>query len=234
MVAYAKPNIAVVANGASPEDLNKWVGQFFAECPDQVLEGVPISGDEPTQYFGGEERVAHSGPSSMILAFPGSSSFTGKAYKPELAVLSALLGGKTNIKWSPGFSLLSKATEEFPQAHIDTVHRTYSDAGLITVSISGHGAHVSSASREVVKALKDTANGNISAEDIKKAKATAKFRALEAGQNIDTGLESTGAGLIQGGKPYQLDELGSTLDAVTDDQVKKVNSNSVYLYMLES
>jgi hypothetical protein len=31
--AYAKPNIAVVANGASQAELSKWVGEFFTEVP---------------------------------------------------------------------------------------------------------------------------------------------------------------------------------------------------------
>ena len=224
MVAYAKPNIAVVANGAPFDDLKKWVGEFFSECPEKPLDGVPLVGDEPTQYYGGEERVARQAGSAMVIAFPGSSSFTGKAYKPELAVLAALLGGGSNIKWSPGFSLLSRATEAYPQAHVQTVHRTYSDAGLITVSLHGDGAQIANASKDVVKALKDTASGKISSEEIKKAKATAKFQALESGQNIDTGLESTGAGLIHGGKPYQLDELGKSLDSVTEDQVKAVSA----------
>ncbi|KAL9124317.1 MAG: hypothetical protein Q9217_006343 [Psora testacea] len=220
--AYAKSNIAVVANGANHQDLSKWVGEFFTESPSSPPSDFPAASTSPSKYYGGEERIAHDSGNTMILAFPGSSSFTGGSYKPEMAVLAALLGGQSNIKWSPGFSLLSKATTAYPQAHISTTHHTYSDAGLLTVCMSGNARHIRDASQEVVNALKDTAAGKVSSEDIKKARATAKFKALESGQNIDTGIELTGAGLIQGGKAFQIDEVGKGMDGVSEDQVKKV------------
>ncbi|KAL9104452.1 MAG: hypothetical protein Q9163_000604 [Psora crenata] len=236
-VAYAKPNIAVVANGASHQDMSKWVGQFFTECHSSLPPDSSSEGTSPSKYYGGEERVAHDSGNTMILAFPGSSSFTGGSYKPEMAVLAALLGGRSNIKWSSGFSLLSKATEAYPQAHISTTHHTYSDAGLLTVCISGNARHVRDASREVVIALKDTAAGKVSSEDIKKARATAKFQALESGQNIDTGIELTGAGLIQEGKAFQIDEVGKGMDDVSEAQVKKDDyyaGNRRYSYSMKS
>ena len=220
--AYAKNNFAVVANGANHEDLSKWVGQFFTESPSSPPSDAPSTTISPSKYYGGEERIAHAGGNTMVLAFPGSSSFAGGSFKPEMAVLAALLGGQSNIKWSPGFSLLSKATAAYPQAHILTTHHTYSDAGLLTVSMSGNARQISDASKDVVKALKDTAAGKVSSEEIKKARAAAKFDALESGQNIDTGIESTGAGLNQGGKAFQIDEVGKGIEDVTEEQVKKV------------
>ena len=222
--AYAKSNFAVVANGANHQDLSKWVGQFFTESPSSPPPNFPATGTTPSKYYGGEERIAHDSGNTMLLAFPGSSSFTGGSYKPEMAVLAALLGGQSNIKWSPGFSLLSKATAAYPQAHILTTHHTYSDAGLLTVCMSGSARHIRDASHEVVKALKDTAAGKVSSEEIKKARATAKFKTLESGQNVSTGIELTGAGLVEGGKAFQIDDLGKSIDGVLEDQVKKVCS----------
>lgn len=220
--AFAKPNFAVVANGANHQEFSKWVDQFFLESPATKSADIPETGKSATKYYGGEERIAFDRGNTLIVAFPGSGSFTGGSWKPELAVLATLLGGQTTIKWSPGFSLLSKATESFPLAHILTTHHTYSDAGLLTVEITGKGEQVADASFEVVKALKIVASGNVSAEEVKKAVATAKFQALESGQNISTGIELTGAGLVQGGKAYQLDEVGKSIGAVTEEQVKKV------------
>ena len=223
-VAYAKPNFSVVANGASHQELKKWVGQFFTESPATPPSGLPSGGTSPSKYYGGEERIAHAGGNTMVIAFPGSSSFTGGAYKPEMPVLATLLGGQSSIKWSPGFSLLSRATVEYPQAHISTAHLTYSDAGLLTVTLSGNAGQVRGASEAVVKALKDTAAGKVTGEEIQKAKATAKFQALDSGQNIDAGIELTGAGLVQGGKAFQIDEVGKSIDGVTEEQVKKVSA----------
>lgn len=221
--AYAKPNIAVVANGASHADLSKWVGEFFSDVSSSPPSDVPAIDTTPTKYYGGEERIAHDSGNTMILAFPGSSSFTGSSYKPELVVLAALLGGESSIKWSPGFSLLSRNTAAHPHAHISTSHAAYSDAGLLCISITGNANHIKAASIEVVKTLKSVAAGEVSNEDLKKAIASAKFTALESGESLATGVELTGAGLIYGGKAFQIDEVGKGIDSVSGDQLKKVS-----------
>lgn len=223
-MAYAKPNFAVVANGAEHSELSKWVGEFFTDSEDSPSSKAPLIDNTPSKYYGGEERIAHDSGNSMVLAFPGSSSFTGQSYKPEISVLAALLGGQSSIKWSPGFSLLSKATEAFPGAHIQTTSAAYSDAGLLCISITGKARQVAYASKHVVDILKQVASGNIGKEDIKKAVASARFKALETGQNIAAGLELTGAGLINEGKAHQIDEVGKGIDGVTEDQVKKVSN----------
>ena len=219
--AYARSNVAVVANGTSHSELAKWVGEFFSEVSDgssRVKLSSPAS-----QYHGGEERISHDAANVMVLAFPGSSSFTsGSSYKPEVSVLAALLGGETSIKWTTGFSLLAKAASEYQHVHVSTQNAAYSDTGLFTVTLTGNAAQMAKASKNVVDALKKIAAGGVDAEDVKKAKALAKFRALEAGQNIDAGLEATGSGLITGGKPYQIDELAQSLDKVSADKVKAV------------
>ena len=220
--AYAKPNFAVVANGASHSEFSKWVGEFFEDSPSSHPSDVPPINTTPSKYYGGEERIAHDGSNTMLIAFPGSSSFTGGSYKPEISVLASLLGGKSDIKWSPGFSLLARATETYPYAHISSTNAAYSDAGLLCISLTGNADHIKEASKEVVKSIKSIAAGEISEENYKKAVATARFKALEAGQNITAGLELTGAGLVHGGKAHQIDEVGKSIDGVSVDQVKKV------------
>lgn len=227
--AYAKSNIAVVANGASHSEFSKWVGEFFAETGSGSSQ-VQLS-NQASQYFGGEERIAHASGNVVILGFPGSSSFTsGSSYKPEIAVLTALLGGKSSIKWSPGFSLLSKAGKDWPFAHISTQNAAYSDAGLLYITLTGKASHVANASKNVVDTLKKIAAGDVAEEDIKKAIALAKFRALESGEQTEVGLEATGSGLIAGGKPYQIDEIGSAIGKVTSDKVKAVSVGSSWCF----
>jgi ubiquinol-cytochrome c reductase core subunit 2 len=178
---------------------------------------------EATKYHGGEERIAHDGGNSLVIAFPGSSSFTaGGSYKPEIAVLAALLGGKSSIKWSPGFSLLSKAASSFPGASAATTHFTYSDAGLLSIQFSGSASAIRNASAEAVKALRSISDGSISKEDFTKAVASAKYNALEEGQNIEAGLVATGAGLVHGGKAFQIDQIGKSIEGVSADKLKSV------------
>jgi len=214
--AYTRENIAVVANGASHCEFSKWVGEFFQDTPKGSKLSSPAS-----QYYGGEERIAHGSGNVMILGFSGSSSFTsGSSYKPEIAVLAALLGGETSIKWSPGFSLLAKAAKDFPQVAVSTQHASYSDAGLLYVTFIGDAAQIAKASKNAVETIKKIAAGEIAEEDIKKATALAKFRALEAGQQTEAGLEATGSGLISGGTAFQIDEIGASIDKVSADKVK--------------
>lgn len=220
--AYAKPNFAVVANGANHDELEKWIGEFFVDSPAAPPKDLPPIETKPTRYYGGEERIAHDGGNNMILAFPGSGAYTGGHYNPAIAVLSSLLGGQSYIKWSPGFSLLARATRAQTQAHVSTRNLSYSDAGLLTISLGGNARHIREASEAIVEILKAISGGDIAKDDIKKAVAYAKFRTLSAGENTSTGLEMTGAGLVQSGKPSQLDGIADAIDGVTEESVKKV------------
>ena len=223
--AYQASNIAVVANGASHSEVSKWVKEFFS---DMNTGSSRFDVKSPaSKYYGGEERIAHGSGNVLILGFPGSSSFTtGSSYKPEISVLAALLGGESSIKWSPGFSLLSKAAKDFPGAHVSTTNDAYSDAGLLYVTIKGSAEQVGKASKGVVDALKKVASGDVAEEDIKKATVLAKYRALEAGQQTSSGLEATGTGLIAGGKPTNFEEIASSIDKVSSDKVKAVSNSS--------
>lgn len=202
--------------------MTKWVGEFFGDV--KASPKVNIS-SPAAKYYGGEERIAHpSANNALAIAFPGSSSFTsGSAYKPEVAVLAALLGGKSSIKWSPGFSLLAKAAASSPGANVSTISSSYSDAGLLTINFSGPAEAVRNASIEAVKVLKTISEGSIAKEDFTKAVARAKFGSLEEVANIEAGLVSTGAGLVQGGKPFQFAEVVKSLEGVTQEQVKAVS-----------
>lgn len=231
--AYARSNIAVVANGATHSDLSKWVKEFYGETG-TGSSTIKLQ-STPTKYHGGEERIAHSSGNVMVLGFPGSTSFTaGSGYKPELAVLAALLGGETSIKWAPGFSLLSKALDKAAEthsiAHISTTQASYSDSGLLLVTITGKGPDVAFAGKVVVETLKQVAAGNVSQEDLKKATMLAKFRALEAGESAEVGIEATGMGLIGGGSAYQIDEIAGQIEKVSSEKVKAVSHSYISIF----
>lgn len=216
-IAYAKPNFAVVANGADHGEFSKWVSEFFDDVPAQPA--APVESKQ-TKYVGGEERIAHDGGNAMVIAFPGSSSFTGKFYKPEIAVLGSLLGGQSAVKWSPGFTILGNAAT--PGTKVKTTSAIYSDAGLLYTTITGSANGVADTARAAVQAIQKIAAGEISSEQISKAKAAAKFKELEHGQDIRAGLELTGNGLIHNTQAYQIDEVAKAIDGVSEEAVKKV------------
>ncbi|KAI1916836.1 ubiquinol-cytochrome c reductase core subunit 1 [Ophidiomyces ophidiicola] len=219
--AYTKATTAVVSSGANASEVSKWVSQFFNDVPASAANGpfAALAG-QPAQYFGGEQRIASQSGNAMVIAFPGSSSFGTQGYKAEYDVLAALLGGQSSIKWSAGSSILAKATESVSGVSISTKHATYSDAGLLCVTLSGNAESLGQAGKNVVDAIKKIASGNIASEDIKKAIAFAKFRALESGQNLTTGVELTGSALVHGSKPFQIVQVGQNIEKVTEEQVK--------------
>lgn len=227
--AYARSNIAVVANGAKHADLSKWVKEFFSEATGTGSQSAKIE-SKASKYYGGEERIAHGSGNALILGFPGSASFTsGSSYKPEIAVLTALLGGQSAIKWSPGFSLLANAAHSTPGAQVNTTHAAYSDAGLLYVSLTGKATDIATASKDVVDTLKKVASGDVSEEAFKKAVSSARFSALEAGEQTNAGLEATGNGLIVGGKAFQIDELAKAFEGIGKDKITQVSSSQASL-----
>ena len=221
--AYSAPNISIAANGVDHSELSRWLDEFYNNTSKSSQANTDLFESPLSKYYGGEERISHGSGNTMVLAFQGSTSYTGKAYKPEIAVLAALLGGKSTIKWSPGFSLLSKAAAEHPAISINTKSAIYSDAGLLYTVIDGPADAVSNMAKSVVSAIKDIASGKVSKEDYQKAVAHAKFVELEFGSNIQAGLELTGTGLISNNNAYQLDETAKAIGNVTKDQVERVS-----------
>lgn len=221
--AYSVPNISFAANGVDHSELSRWIDEFYTNTSKSSQPNIHLPESPPTKYHGGEERISHGSGNTMVIAFQGSSSFTGKAYKPEIAVLAALLGGKSTIKWSPGFSLLSKAASEQPSISIDTKSAIYSDAGLLYTVIDGPAEAVSNMAKFLVSTIKDLASGKVSKEDYQKAVAHAKFVELEFGSNTQAGLELTGTGLISSNNAYQLDETAKSIGNVTKDQLERVS-----------
>lgn len=222
--AYAKSNIALVSSGPSSADVSKWAGEFFKELPSSTSSSqYSLQPNAASKYFGGEQRVSSKAGNSVVIAFPGSSAFGTSGFKPEVSVLASLLGGESTIKWTPGFSLLSQATQGFSQLRASAKNHAYSDAGLFTITLSGKADQVNAASKKAVDTLNKVAAGEVSAEDIKKATAMAKFRALESLQNLETGLQATGSALINGSKPYDVVEVAQAVDNVTEQQVKDVS-----------
>lgn len=226
-LAYRKSNIALVGNGVEKEELGKRVTEFFSDMRTEPAEGVPPMSHEQTKYYGGEERIAHSKSNAMVIAFPGSSSLTGGFYKPEVSVLAALLGGQSTIKWSPGFSMLGKATAgRYGISEVATRSEIYSDAGLIYTVMEGDGNAIGQTAADLVGFIRSIADGKIDKEDFQKARALARFKELEHGQNVYAGLELTGNGLVQDNQPYQLDESAKKIGEVTIEQVKKVSQHN--------
>ncbi|KAK1761254.1 Metalloenzyme, LuxS/M16 peptidase-like protein [Echria macrotheca] len=213
--AYTKSNIAVVADGASEAGLSKWVESFFKAVPTESQESIFSN---TSKYHGGETRISRNGSNAVVIGFNGASLGENK---PEIAVLAGLLGGESGIKWSPGFSLLSKATSGVPGVHAHAANFAYSDAGLFTIQISGGSAlGVRKVAEEAVKAIKSVADGSIPQEDVVKAVAKARFNLLALSETSGAGLVHAGANLISGGQPLVVSDRLKALESVNGDKLK--------------
>jgi ubiquinol-cytochrome c reductase core subunit 2 len=219
---YTKPNIVIVADGASQSSLSKWIEPFFRDVPASASSPLQLF-TEASKYYGGEQRTSLTGSNAMVLAFPGHNLNSDKA---DVAVLTALLGGQSSIKWSPGFSLLSKASAAAPGSSIVAKNLAYTDAGLLTIQITGSSGAVRKGAGEAVKALKSVAESGVSKEVLTKAIAKAKFDLLSQNELTGTGIVSTGNSLIHGGKIFQVTEALKGYEAVTTEKVKAVSVES--------
>lgn len=222
---YTRGNIAIVADGTTQASLSKWVEPFFRDVPVKAEAGLPLY-NEASKYYGGEQRVSMSGSNAMVIGFPGSNLNADKA---DIAVLAALLGGESSIKWSPGFSLFSKASAAAKGATIVAKNLAYTDAGLLTIQITGSAASVRVGAQEAVKALKSVAESGINAEVLAKAKAKAKFDLLSVNELTGNGIVSAGNSLIHGGKIFQVSEALKSYESVTSDKIKAVSYDDPYM-----
>lgn len=219
---YTKPNIAIVADGATQDNLSKWIDPFFRDVPSSSTSPLQLF-TEASKYYGGEQRTSLSGANALVIAFPGFNLSSDKA---DVAILTALLGGESNIKWSPGFSLLGKAAAAAPGANIVAKNLAYTDAGLLTIQITGSPVAVRKGAEEAVKALKSVAESGVTKEVLTKAIAKAKFDLLSANELTGAGMVSAGNSLIHGGKIFEVASALKSYESVTADKVKAVSSNS--------
>lgn len=227
---YTKPNIAIVADGATQANLSKWVDPFFRDVPSSSTSNLSLF-TEGSKYYGGEQRTSLSGPNALVIAFPGFNLSSDKA---DVAVLAALLGGESSIKWSPGFSLLSKASAAAPGSTIVAKNLAYTDAGLLTIQVTGSSVAVRKGAEEAVKALKSVAESGVTKEVLTKAIAKAKFDLLSANELTGTGMVAAGNSLIHGGKIFQVTDALKKYEAVTADKVKAVGFGPITPHYLQA
>ncbi|KAA8913218.1 Metalloenzyme, LuxS/M16 peptidase-like protein [Sphaerosporella brunnea] len=190
----------------------KWTSQFFADVP----QGNGIS-SPATKYFGGENRIYGARGDSLVIAFPGSQG--GPSFKAEYIVLSYLLGGQSGTKWNAGTSILSQAVNQMTDVKAVAQHVAYSDAGLLSVTITGPHESLQKAGEEVVKGINSLTT--VKAEDMRKAIAQAKFDVLSGAEDRSHGLELVGQSVIASGKAPQVVEVVKALEGVTVSAVQQ-------------
>jgi ubiquinol-cytochrome c reductase core subunit 2 len=169
--AFAKNNIAVLGTGIEQSVLSQLVEKSFASASATSTTTSPAS-----TYHGGENRAdSHGGPQTVFIGFGA----TGEP-SAELATLAAYLSPQPSIKWSKGISSMAFSIPE--GVSVQSVYLPYSDASLVGLLVQGQtAAGVKEAAKAAVQVIKGAAApGGVSAQDLKKAVAKAKFAAANA------------------------------------------------------
>lgn len=226
---YTKPNIAIVADGTTQASLGKWIEPFFRDVKPSAAESPLPLFTEASKYYGGEQRTSLSGTNAVVIAFPGSNLSSDKA---DVAVLASLLGGESSIKWAPGFTLFAQAAAAAPGAKIRAQNLAYSDAGLLTIQVTGSPVATREGALEAVKALKSVVESGVTKEVLTKAIAKAKFDLLSANELTGAGMVSTGSSLLHGGKIFEVATALKDYEAVTADKIKAVSFKYEYFLLL--
>ncbi len=223
--AFAKDNIAVLGSGIDSAKLNQLVSAHFGE----LAASASVS-STPAKYFGGEQRVAFAAPHGaentraahghFFVGFEGAGHKDAEA-SANLAVLRALLGGESSVKWSNGVSPLSQIAESIPGARAAAFNLTFSDSGVFGAHVSAPSASVQQAASKVAQALKNVAGG-LKEEAIKAAVAKAKFERATVLENRTAAHELVSAQLLEAGSVATLENAFAALDAVKPASLSKV------------
>ncbi|CAK7273299.1 ubiquinol-cytochrome c reductase core subunit 1 [Sporothrix epigloea] len=220
--AYARPNIALVADGATEVALTKWVEQFFKKAPAASTSSLNTAA---SKYYGGQQRIESTAGNAIVIAFPTTGL---NAPDAAVEVLTALLGGQSSIKWTPGFTLLSKASADIHGAQAVAQNLAYSDAGLLTFQITGQTAGaVRAAAAAAIETLKSVAAGSVSKEDLAKAAAKAKYDALIAHELSSASITAAGSAVVHGLKVFQPAEVSKAYAGVSAEKLKSLAKKMV-------
>ncbi|KAK9447280.1 Metalloenzyme, LuxS/M16 peptidase-like protein [Limtongia smithiae] len=208
---YTKANLAVVGSGVSVAELSSLATDFLEDAPAGV-----VSPTAPSTFYGGDIRVPSTYGNAVVIATPAPT--------PEYAVLAAILGGSSSIKWSYGTSLLGAATPG--TAYAKVLPFAGSSLFTITASVPASATETSAAAVAAVAALKSVAASGVDTEAVKKGIAASKFAALSAFEGKE-GLVSTGLGLLSTGALPEIAAIASAFDGVTAAKVQSAAESIV-------
>lgn len=184
--AFTKGNIAVLGTGIDQALLTQLVEKSLTGAAAAASAGTTSSA---TSYFGGETRIeAHEGPQTVFIGF-GSTG----APSAELGALAAHLSPQPSVKWSKGLSYIATVLPE--GTSVQSVYLPYTDGTLVGLLVQGtNAANLKEAGKVAVQALKTVSTpSGITADELKKAIAKAKFNAASVVESRDGLVSAVGS-----------------------------------------
>lgn len=161
-------NISVIGSGVDHDTLVDLVETSFAGV--EAGDDIPSA---PATYYGGfESRVDAAADASYFgIAYEGAA--TGASNAAAVSVLSEILGADAALKWGTGSianKLAAAVAGASADATVSSFSNSYSDAGIVGVVITAPAEEAGAAVSAANAALKGVLGGDISPDDVSKAK----------------------------------------------------------------
>ncbi|KAM6957385.1 ubiquinol-cytochrome c reductase core protein 2a [Aplochiton taeniatus] len=192
----------------------------------QVGERMDVRGGSgaPTAkalYRGGELRVQNH--DSLVHALvAGEGGLTGTAEANAFSVLQRILGAGPHVK--RGSNITSKLSQGIANAtsqpfDATAFNATYSDSGLFGIYTISQADSAGEVIKAAVGQVKEVANGNVSEEDVTRAKTQVTAEYLMAMESSEGLLEEIGSQALINGAYQAPDIIVQGIDAVSHADV---------------
>lgn len=166
--AYVGSKISIVGTDVEHGDLTNLVAD--------MLSGLEYG--QPTnavaQKYAGDELRTHTSKDMAHVSIVGHSAGLSSPDAAVFGVLQNIMGGSTSgLKWGVNSSRLHSAAQGVTNGSpmlINTMNLAYSDSGLFGFHIIAKPDIAGSVAKASLSQLSDVAAGNVSAEEIEKAK----------------------------------------------------------------
>ncbi|KAI9591204.1 Metalloenzyme, LuxS/M16 peptidase-like protein [Syncephalis fuscata] len=194
----------------------------LVEALESIFAGFNLA-PQPTsiasKYHGGDLHLDSaaaiaSGNAVCALAFP-VESITDRV---TARALRHLLGGEKRLKWANGQSPLARVAHQHG-GEVRGLNLEYSDAALFGLVTYAPADNIRSAVHEVVAELRKVADGQVEAEAIARALATARFETADTVDSMDARLTKLGQEVTTTGRSTSVADAVSTIASVQSTEI---------------
>jgi len=202
-------NMSVVGSGVDHAALVELCEDTFGE----VAAGDDVPAEAASYYGGFESRVDAAGDNVLFgIAYEGAAA--GASNAAAVAVLAEVLGAEKATKWGSSSSANKlSATAEAAGGSVTSFNESYSDAGLVGVIVAAPSDSAGAAVHAVASALAGVLGGDISPEDVTKAKNKLALSLFDS--SAATSNAVVAAQLLSTKQPSTIDDLAAAVSAVT-------------------
>jgi len=213
---YIGGGISVVGANVDHNELLRYSTDLLGSLPG----GASVTTAQ--QYHGGELHMNTSNGFSYA-SLVGAGAGLTSADLPVFVILQRLLGSGTSIKWGSNTvsSRLNRSVADVSEGPrmVTALNVSYSDAGLFGVHAVASPSSIGAVLRSAVNEVKDISGGNITVEDLERAKNQVKAGAMMLSEGSEDMTEDLVNQVVFTGGYASPAALFKNIDSVTLEQV---------------